>query len=245
MIQVILLNVRNTVDLCRDGSVILSASGGTTYTWTPETGLSDANASKPIAAPDSTTLYTVSVSNGGCADTASVLVRVLGKIKAHAGRDRTLIEGQSITLEGQIVGDKAKYFWTPSDYLDDPSNLNPIATPPKDMTYTLNAWSEAGCPGSTSSVFVKVYPRLDIPNSFSPNGDGINDLWNIEALQAYPKATINIYNRYGENVFSSSNNLKQWDGRYKNKPVPAGVYYYLINLHNDQKAVSGSIMVLR
>lgn len=233
------------VDICEDGAVVLNASGGTIYKWSPAAGLSDTTASSPSAAPDTTTLYTVSVSNGGCADTASVLVRVLKKIVASAGKNRVVLEGQSITLDGQIVGDKVKYFWTPSDYLDDPAKLNPVATPLKDITYTLNAWSEKNCTGSSSSVSIKVYPRLEIPNSFSPNGDGINDVWNIPALEAYPEARINIYNRYGEKVFSSANGLKSWNGKYKGKEVPSGVYYYSLNLVEPKQTITGSIMVLR
>jgi gliding motility-associated-like protein len=71
------------------------------------------------------------------------------------------------------------------------------------------------------------------------------DIWNIPALEAYPNATIDIYNRYGEKVFSSTSGLKQWNGRYKGKDVPVGAYYYVIRLQDPEQNVTGSIMVLR
>jgi gliding motility-associated-like protein len=85
-----------------------------------------------------------------------------------------------------------------------------------------------------------------IPNTFTPNGDGTNDVWNITALEAYPKASVHVYNRYGESVFRATANIKSWDGKYKGADVPVGTYYYVINPHaGGQKVVSGSLTVLR
>lgn len=232
------------VTICEGASTPLSALGGTIFKWSPEAGLTDPDAANPVASPDTTTQYTVVVSNGDCTDTGKVMITVVKKISTSAGKDRVIMKGESTILDGGVTGNPRGYFWTPSDYLDDPGKLNPIANPPADMTYTLNAWTEGGCPGSTSSVLVKVFTRLGIPNAFSPNGDGVNDTWSIEYLESYPLAVISIYNRYAERIFSSTDHVKSWDGRYKGKQVPAGVYYYMINLHNGQKVLSGSLMVL-
>jgi gliding motility-associated-like protein len=109
----------------------------------------------------------------------------------------------------------------------------------------LAAMSDEGCSGSTSSVAVKVYKRLVIPNTFTPNGDGVNDLWNVTALETYPKASVNVYNRYGQQVYGSTSYMKGWDGRCNGSDVPVGVYYYIIDLHNGETAVSGFLTVLR
>ncbi|WP_159441144.1 gliding motility-associated C-terminal domain-containing protein [Pedobacter caeni] len=235
----------SSVSICEGTSVTLHASGGSSYKWMPSEGLSATDIPNPIASPGITTVYSVSVSNGVCEAIKYVIVNVFRKAEADAGKDRSIIEGQSITLNGKVSGDHVRYFWTPSNFLDDPSKLNPTASPPQHITYTLNVWSEEGCPGSTSDVSVKVYKKLEIPNTITPNGDGINDVWNIAALEAYPEAEIKIVNRYGERVFSSASDAKNWDGKYKGVNVPVGTYYYMIDLHSGQKIITGSITVLR
>jgi gliding motility-associated-like protein len=236
---------QQSVSICKGTSVTLQASGGTTYKWSPSEGLSATDVANPIASPSITTVYGVTVSNGACENTIYVIVNVFQEAVADAGSNRSIIEGQSITLNGKVSGDHVRYFWTPSNYLDDPSKLNPIANPPQDMTYTLNVWSEKGCPGSTSDVSIKVYKKLEIPNTITPNGDGINDTWNIAALESYPEAEIKIVNRYGERIFSSGSGSKNWDGKRKGQNVPVGTYYYMINLHDGQKILTGSITILR
>lgn len=83
------------------------------------------------------------------------------------------------------------------------------------------------------------------PDGYAPGCDGMNDLGNIEALDGYPKAAIDIFNRFGERVFSSTAKAKRWDGRYKNRDVQLGVYHYILKLHKPDKTIPGSIMVLR
>jgi gliding motility-associated-like protein len=236
---------QQSVSICKGASVTLQASGGTTYKWSPSEGLSATDIANPVASPSITTVYGLTVSNGACENTVYVIVNVFQEATADAGSNRAIIEGQSITLNGKVSGDHIRYFWTPSNYLDDPSKLNPIASPPQDMTYTLKVWSENGCPGSTSDVSIKVYKKLEIPNTITPNGDGINDVWNIPALESYPEAEIKIVNRYGERIFSSGSGQKSWDGKRNGVNVPVGTYYYMINLHDGQKILTGSITILR
>ncbi|MEO7213746.1 gliding motility-associated C-terminal domain-containing protein [Mucilaginibacter sp.] len=84
----------------------------------------------------------------------------------------------------------------------------------------------------------------DIVNTFTPNGDGINDYWVIKGLDTYPDATVNIFNRYGKSVFQSTGYAKPFDGTYNGKPLPAGVYYYMINLKRGD-ILSGNVTILR
>jgi gliding motility-associated-like protein len=86
---------------------------------------------------------------------------------------------------------------------------------------------------------------ISIPNTFTPNGDGINDLWNITALQGYPTCTVNIYNRYGALVYNSIGYPKPWDGSYNGGTLPVGTYYYVIDLKNGKKKLAGPITILR
>ncbi|MGZ3833321.1 MAG: T9SS type B sorting domain-containing protein [Mucilaginibacter sp.] len=84
-----------------------------------------------------------------------------------------------------------------------------------------------------------------IPNAFTPNGDGVNDIWNIQALVDYPQCTVRVYNRYGNLVYQSKGYSKPWDGTANGSEVPVGTYYYIINPENGSKQLSGSVTVLR
>jgi gliding motility-associated-like protein len=86
---------------------------------------------------------------------------------------------------------------------------------------------------------------LGIPNTFTPNGDGINDTWNISNLKNTTINTITIFNRYGQEVFFSKGSSGTWDGNHNNKGVPDGVYYYIITTNTKGLTFSGNLTVLR
>jgi gliding motility-associated-like protein len=84
-----------------------------------------------------------------------------------------------------------------------------------------------------------------IPNAFTPNGDGINDTWNIQYLSTYPNCTVQIFNRYGQKLFYSEGYPLPWDGTYNGVKVPDGIYYYIINLNGGQSSIAGHVTVIR
>ncbi len=86
---------------------------------------------------------------------------------------------------------------------------------------------------------------ITIPNSFTPNSDGVNDLWTIPGLASYPQCKVNVYNRYGKQIYYSIGYSKPWDGNSQGNAVPSGVYYYVINLNNTFNPLSGSVTVIR
>jgi gliding motility-associated-like protein len=224
--------------ICEGSSVTLTTSthNATHYQWTPSLGLDRDDIASPVATPAVTTLYTLTVSNDGCSapvPPATVNVTVLKSPFANAGDTIKIYAGQSTKLAGTANGDNVHYFWTPSLYLDNASSLTPIASPPQDITYTLHVESEDGCGESTSSVFVRVYQLLKIPNTFTPNGDGYNDRWEIKNLDTYPKAYITIFNRNGQLIFHNKGAYSAWNGTYNGAPLPVGTYYYVIDLVED------------
>ena len=231
--------------LCEGNSVALLASGGTAYKWTPIAGLSDPTIPNPIASPNENTVYRVEVSNGGCVDYADISISVIKKAVADAGKDVKILTGQSTKLNGKITGDYDYFYWTPSDYLDDPLSSSPTATPPTDITYTLTAVPKFGCSTGSDDVSIKVYPKIVISNTFSPNGDGINDIWEIPAAYAFPNPVVKIINRNGQLVYQSSGPFKPWDGRLNGKELPSAVYYYTIYFNSDFQTFSGWINLIR
>lgn len=239
--------VSGDVDLCEGTSTTLHASGGRSYLWSPATGLSDPASADPVASPSATTVYTVTVRNDGdhCEASARVTVNVLKAASVNAGPDKTIIRGNTITLEGAVSGSRIRHYWTPADHLSDASLLNPVASPDQTTTYTLHAVSDAGCVSVEDQVTVTVKDRITIPNTFSPNGDGINEVWNIAGLDTYVKPVIRVFNRYGNQVYKSTGYASPWNGTNNGEPLPVGTYYYLIDLNNNTPALSGWIWLMR
>lgn len=232
-----------SADLCLGRSIELIASGGNSFRWSPVEGLSNPNIANPVATPLQSTTYTVTVSNGNCAATASVQLNVLKIASANAGEDKKLLFGQSVPLNGKATGDNITYSWSPTTFLDDPRKLNPIASPPKDITYTLTI--KSGCNEAVDEVFVKVYPKIEIPNTFTPNGDGINDKWNIPAAEAFSDPQLKVFNRDGQIIYESKGTFKAWDGKFKGVDLPTTTYYYKLHLNEDFKPFTGWVFLAR
>jgi gliding motility-associated-like protein len=232
--------------ICAGTSTVLQASGGNNYSWSPILGLSNPGISNPIASPLNTTTYTVIVSNQfHCKASDTVTVIVLKIPLAFAGPDKKILEGQQVQLDGSTGGDVASYFWTPAQFMNNPALLTPTVSPTSDITYTPHVQSGNGCGMSTDDVFVRVFKKIDIPNAFSPNGDGINDVWNINALASYPESTVKVFNRYGQIIYQSNGYSKPWDGSFNGSPLPFGTYYYIIDRKNGFPLSTGWVAIIR
>jgi gliding motility-associated-like protein len=238
--------VSATQKICEGDSVRLQASGGLSYLWSPALGLSAIDIANPMANPVDTTIYSVVVSNTiNCTDTGMIIVNVLKKPTANAGPDKILLKGQSVLLEGIVGGSGVSFSWTPVTYLNNPLLEQPIATPLNDMLYSLEVVSAANCGIASDEVFVKVYNDIYVPTAFSPNNDGLNDTWRIEALVAVPNAKLMVYNRFGTIVFETTGNSREWNGTYKGQALPTGSYVYMIDLKNGRPIKKGTVMILR
>jgi gliding motility-associated-like protein len=126
--------------------------------------------------------------------------------------------------------------------------LNPKASPDVTTTYILRANPDVNTCGLSqeSRVTVVVADNPEVPNTFTPNADGINDTWLITGLNTYPDAVTQIYNRNGQLLFKSiGGSASPWDGTYKGKNVSAGSYYYIIDLNINGIKLSGSVTVIR
>lgn len=95
------------------------------------------------------------------------------------------------------------------------------------------------------SVNILPAPTLNIPNTFTPNADGINDYWNITALIYYPNCLVSVYNRYGSLVYQSKGYSKAWDGSLNGNLLSIGTYYYVIDLDSNSKKISGGVTIIR
>jgi gliding motility-associated-like protein len=186
--------------------------------------------------------YSYLGSNGCRADTAFV-IDVFPLPQVNAGPDKVSLEARPVQLDGS-VGQGASFNWLPTQYLSPSNVLNPMANPPSDQWYTLRATNAAGC-AAFDSVLVTVLPALNIPNAFSPNGDGINDFWEIRHLSDYPGSRVQVFDRYGKIVFNNTGYARPWDGNNNGSPLPSGVYYYIIDPSNGAGRRQGSVIIIR
>ncbi len=216
--------------ICLGGSAILSSSGGSAYSWTPIKFLDNPNIPNPVAVNPSTGIidYIVSVTDVlGCPKPSFDTMRVtVEEVVANAGpRDTAVVEGQPLQLNatgGSI------YEWTPATWLNNPNKSNPISNPKNDIEYIVKVSNSSGCVDTdTISVkYYKVLPDLYMPNAFSPNGDGINDIIRPIALGVKSIEIFNIYNRWGQLVFSTSQLGKGWNGFFKGNKQETGTYVW-------------------
>jgi gliding motility-associated-like protein len=236
----------DTVAVCEGRSTTLVATGGGTYLWKPALGLSSFTAPGPSASPVDTTRYMVVVTNSfACTDTAYALVNVYKKPVADAGPDQYIMQGSTAQLTGAVGGTDVSFQWRPSFFIDHEDVLDPQVNPDADLTYILQVESGAGCGLATDSVKVHVFKAVYVPNAFTPNGDGLNDTWNIPALRAYNHYEIKVFNRYGGLIYQSKDMSKPWDGSFKGAPQATGVYPYLIDVKDTGTKLKGWVMVIR
>lgn len=163
-----------------------------------------------------------------------------------AGPDFTIQNGQSVQLQGQTT--ETDITWTPSYNMSDPNAISPVVNPNETTTYFLTV--DNGVCSITDEVTVFVEEGLEIPNTFSPNGDGINDTWDILGIENFPDCSIQIFTRWGQIVYQATgySKEKRWDGRSKSgKELASGAYYYVINLRDDayEQPIKGTVSLIR
>jgi gliding motility-associated-like protein len=236
----------NDQTICEGQTATLTGTGGIEYNWSPVSTLNSPNTAATIARPSDTTLYSLRIRDvNGCTASDSVMLFVLRKPTANAGLDTSIFEGGSAQLQGRVGGTSVTFAWTPTGSLANAGALNPVASPTDNVTYTLRATSGVGCGTAEDEVFVRVYKNVSVPNAFSPNGDGVNDTWNIGQLSNYPEARLQVFNRYGKELFRSSGYPRPWNGTIDGRPLAAGTYYYVINLKNGLAPLTGWVFIVR
>jgi gliding motility-associated-like protein len=193
--------------------------------------------------------YTVEVTIGSC--TLNAEKRTIEPWTPHitiTADPPQIAEGQSAQLTASGLED---YTWSPAESLDNPLIANPTASPLVTTTYSVTGKDSVNCTGTaTFELEVKGEPivnKLNPSNMISPNdGNGQNDFWSIEKILDYPQCNIAIYDDKGIKIFEAKPYNNDWDGTFKGKKLPDGVYYYVIRCDGEEsKPKSGSITLLR
>ncbi|MEJ7822710.1 MAG: PKD domain-containing protein [Chitinophagaceae bacterium] len=192
--------------ICLGNSVQLNATGGIMYSWSPAIFLNNPNIPNPIAKPSRSIQYVVAIlDSSGCLKPVfdTVVVRV-EKVIADAGpRDTSIVINQPLQLKGT---GGLLYLWSPARGLSDINIFNPIALLNDDITYVLTTSASSGC-FATDTISVRVYksaPGLYTPNAFTPNGDGLNDVFKPIGIGIKQINYFKIFDRWGQIIFSST-----------------------------------------
>lgn len=214
--------------ICPGQSVQLWASGGVAYVWYPAATLSNVNTSLVTATPTSPTLYTVQgVDQYGCVAWDSVFVDLFPQAFIQTNPDVYAFYGDEVQLTATSTTEGI-YIWSPPEFLSCVSCSNPIATPNQNYGYLVSYTDANGCSYS-DSVHIYYDPIIYVPNSFTPNGDGMNQFFlalggNIRTFE------MQIFDRWGELIFTSNELLIGWDGKYEGNICQDGTYIWKIKI---------------
>ena len=162
--------------------------------------------------------------------------------------DQTIPFGSSIQLNADGA---VRYTWTPPNgTLDNPNINNPVATPVDSVTiYTVYGMNLFGCLDSADIIIhLDMNVTEALPTAFTPNGDGLNDIFRLTKLKYQKLVEFSVFNRWGQKVFSTNNNEKGWDGTYQGVPQDMDVYHYLVIVaHPDGSNVvyKGDVTLIR
>ncbi len=242
--------------VCSGDTAVITATGGLYFIWNTGDTISTGDTSSSISvSPLTDTAYFVFVSNPGCnstdSDTVIITINPLPEIIAVAtcaipcGDTISILLGEDVSLN---ASGGVSYNWAPPDDFINPNTSAPVATPSKSTLYYVYGTDSNGCTNVDSLlIIVSEDFKIEVPDIFSPNGDGHNDILYVSA-NAVSWITLSIFDRWGELVFKSDNIDVGWDGIYNNMPMnPATFLYYLKAGFPNGKTITkqGSIALIR
>ena len=255
-LHIVIAHAGADTSICIGGCAVFVGTGeGTTGTvtneWFDEYGNSVSSIDTLSVCPDTVKLCTFifQISDAFCSDVDSVELLVNDLPIVDAGEDEIALNGSVITLGGEPTSATAVSFeWTPLTNLftGEEQSPNPQIELNDELDYIVTVVDTNGCVNS-DTVHVKPLPNIFFPNGFTPNGDGVNDYWQIDLIQEFPQAVVEVYNRWGEMLFRSVGYNEPWNGLYKGKRLPVGTYYYVIELNdpNFPDAYTGPVTIMR
>ena len=236
--------------ICDGASTTLHAGGGDQFQWTPGHLLSDPGSPGPVAIPEATTQFSVYIRETTCGfdTTINMLITVNPNpvITVEKAND---VNCNTPTAQLQASG-ALQYTWRPTTGLDDPAKANPIAAIDTTTKYEVSGANQFGC---ASSAFIELkvtkdgIPRFVLPNAFTPNGDRNNDCFGIKRWGNAKVEEFAVYNRWGQQVFFTSNPAQCWDGTFRGQPQDAGGYIYVIRARTlcGEVTRKGMVMLIR
>jgi len=247
-----LITIASNSPACEGDSVVVSATAnnGITFSWSGPNGFSSTNQNLLLynSSPNISGNYSLTVTDAnGCVNAATSNVSFNAKPNAFAGADIEICPGEQITLNasGGIT-----YSWSPPQFINNAAISNPIVNPGQTQNYMVLVTDANGCSGrDTIQVIVKRKDKclVHVYTNFTPNGDNVNDTWQIDGLDENSTIEVHIYNRWGDEVWKAKrydNGNNAWRGDNQNgKPLPDGTYFYTITI--DDTKINGYVEINR
>lgn len=254
----VVLGVSADTTICKGMSAQLRSWGAASYSWTPnDTTIIGPNMNLPVVRPTVSTVYTLSGSNDPACPSATAQVRITVNPvpTANAGPDQTVTAGSILQLDGVFSNDVVSVQWKPDRYLDCPTCATTLSAIRESMDYSLEVTNSVGCK-ATDVMHVKLVcdqANVFFPNGFSPNGDGMNDIFYPRGKGIRMVKSLRIYNRLGQEVFKRVNfNVEDasmgWNGSLNGRDLASDVYIYMAELlcdSNETFQLKGNVTLLR
>lgn len=249
-------NAGRDTGICFGKDIQLNGSGGIAYVWRPSTYLSGTTVSNPVVVqpPAGSITYRLTVTDAnGCISLKEddIRIDVSRPAKLFVGYDTSIAINQPLQLFGVDVFNAGfiNYSWLPSYGLNNPFAKNPVAILDRDMVYNVTASNAFGCT-ATDDIKIKVYkgPEIYVPNSFTPNGDGLNDVLRPIVIGMKEFHYFSVYNSYGQLVFTSAVAANGWDGTFKGVKQPIGAYVWMagaVDYKGNKIQRKGSAVLIR
>ena len=244
------INVSIPPVICLDNTVVATYSGTinniVSALWKMGNGQTVTDINVNYKYPSSG-FYDVSMTatdiKGCVSDPLQMKINVIDSPRLINLYDTTVFSGATFTINPYVDQNLKSINWSPDIYINDDTILNPVCKPLATTVYRLKVVDDAGC-SATRFYKVKVINIPQIPNTFSPNGDGINDKWVFGNITTDNITEVNIFDRNGHKIYSNRRYDNSFDGTIDGQPIPMGTYYYVIRLNNVY-TLTGWVYIIR
>ena len=230
--------------ICPGDTIPIFASGGITYSWSPANSVIDPSSANTFAFPSAATTYTVTATDVyGCSDDAQLTIDLYPTPSVNAGSDVSLDFGGTAQLNATGVG---SILWSPDIAISCLTCFDPLVNPQSSQTYIVTLTDENGCT-ARDAVNVFLEGTLYVPNAFSPNGDGVNDVFFAVATEV-DEFFIYVFNRWGELIWEGNDPHHFWNGTYKGTESPIDTYVWKVQmteLNGDKRNAIGHVNLIR
>jgi gliding motility-associated-like protein len=245
--------------LCKGQIVTLKALGAEAYEWSPSLWLDNPGSSSPKAKPDTTITYQVIGKdlNGCFKDTQNVRIKVypIPSVNITNGDNITVQVGGNVKLITKNSADVISWKWYPSQWLSCSNCSEPITAPKDNISYSVTVTNEGNCTAMDKITVNLICDNSDVflPNTFSPNGDGVNDVFYLRGSGTFNVLSFRVFNRWGQLVYqknggSANNPVDGWDGNLNGSPLQPDVYVYLVEVmcsNNTIFPLKGNVSLIR
>ena len=235
--------------ICRGDEIQLIANGAENYEWYPKTYLNEQDENAPLSKPDSSITYQVIGTDvNGCINSAEKTVRVQQEPYVNL-KDTSIVIGEQVILDAYSK-DIGIYEWFPNYNISCTDCPSAVVNPSEQTNYEVTVTDTAGCFTITYDANIDIEEKysLDLPNAFTPDGDGINDVLYVRGWGIAELVSFEIFNRYGELVFQTNDINEGWNGNYKNKKQGIETFTYSVTVKTyDNQLISkrGTVKLLK